>query len=115
MRDESRFQRTVGATFGPNAARVPLYGLVLAVVAAASVTAGCSTQDSVCGSGQYPVKAVGNTTGRSCVSNGEDPPHGYVRYPQGKVPGHVGDKWDTYWSKVVVDKNGHIVKGPGKP
>jgi hypothetical protein len=84
----------------------------LATAAAATIllTAGCSTQDSICGSDEYPVKAVGNTTGAACTPNGKEPPKGYVRYPKGKVPAHVDDKWDKYWSTVVVDKNGKIVK-----
>ncbi|MFI1397582.1 SCO0607 family lipoprotein [Streptomyces sp. NPDC020681] len=76
----------------------------------ALLATGCSMQDAVCGGGEYPVKAVGNTTGRTCVPDGEEPPDGYVRYPEGKVPEHVDDKWDKYWSEVVVDENGDIVK-----
>jgi hypothetical protein len=84
--------------------------LVVAGTAALFLTTGCSMQDSICSSDEYPVKAVGNTTGRACVSNGEQPPEGYVRYPKGKVPKHVDDKWDKYWSTIVVDANGNIVK-----
>ena len=89
--------------------RVPVCLLGAAAVTAALLVSGCSTKDRICGSGEYPVKSVGNTTGRACVPKGEDPPSGYVRFPAGKVPQHVDDKWDTYWNKVVVDKNGHIV------
>lgn len=81
-----------------------------AVLGLSLLTAGCAA-DAVCGSGSYPVKAVGNPTGQDCVPEGEDPPAGYVRYPAGKVPERVGDKWDEYWSKVVVDERGAIVPG----
>jgi hypothetical protein len=84
-----------------------------ALVAALGVTlltAGCGA-DAICGSDHYPVKAVGNTTGRDCVREGQEPPAGYVRYPAGKVPKHVGDKWDEYWSTVVVDERGNVVPG----
>lgn len=82
--------------------------LVLATAAAALSVAGCSS-DAICRSGEYPVKAVGNTTGAACVADDQEPPAGYVRYPEGKVPQHVGDKWDEYWSTVVVDEQGAIV------
>jgi hypothetical protein len=74
------------------------------------LTAGCG-QDAICGSDSYPVKAVGTTTGQDCVPQGQEPPAGYVRYPEGKVPEHVGDKWDEYWSTVVVDDKGAVVPG----
>lgn len=90
---------------------VPVCLLGAAAVTAALLVTGCSTQDRICGSGEYPVKAVGNTTGRACVPKGKQPPGGYVRYPAGKAPQHVGDKWDTYWSRIVVDGHGHIVSG----
>jgi hypothetical protein len=59
--------------------------------------------------GEYPVKAVSNTTGSTCVLDGKEPPRGCVRYPDGKIPEHVGDKWDTYWADIVVDDKGNIV------
>jgi hypothetical protein len=74
------------------------------------LTAGCAGE-AICGSDAYPVKAVGSTTGQSCVPRGEEPPAGYVRYPAGQVPKHVGDRWDEYWSTVVVDERGTIVPG----
>jgi len=74
------------------------------------LTTGC-LEDAICGSDDYPVKAVGNTTGQDCVPAGQEPPAGYVRYPEGKEPKRVGDKWDEYWSTVVVDERGNIVPG----
>lgn len=85
-------------------------GLALACVTLAMLT-GCSTEDASCGGGEYPVMTVGGT-GSACVSNGDEPPKGYVRYPEGKVPRHVGDKWDTYWSTHTIDENGKIIKAP---
>jgi hypothetical protein len=92
--------------------RVPATALatVLAVAAVvAAAPAGCSIRDHICRSSEYPVKAVGNKTGRTCVPDGQDPPAGYVRYPAGKVPEYVDDKWDRYWRTVVVDEQGNIV------
>ncbi|WP_306215583.1 SCO0607 family lipoprotein [Actinoplanes sp. RD1] len=67
---------------------------------------GCWGPDAMCGNGEYPVKAVNSTTGGACVPDGEEPPAGYVRYPEGKTPTHVGDKWDTYWDTHTLDENG---------
>ncbi|HZG07333.1 MAG TPA: hypothetical protein VE546_27850 [Streptomyces sp.] len=83
--------------------------LAAAAVLAAFLTGGCAYRESICGSGEYPVKAVGNKTGAACVPDGQEPPEGYVRYPEGKVPRHVGDTWDEYWSTVVVNDDGEIV------
>ncbi|MFF2330079.1 MULTISPECIES: SCO0607 family lipoprotein [unclassified Streptomyces] len=89
-------------------------GLALASVAVALLTAGCSTEDAVCSDGEYPVLTVGST-GSACVSNDEEPPKGYTRYPEGKVPKHVDDKWYTYWETHTVDENGKITDAPGYP
>lgn len=86
-------------------------GIALVSATAALLTAGCSLQDAMCGGGEYPVMTVGST-GSACVPNGEDPPKGYVRFPKGKVPEHVGDKWDTYWETHSVDENGRIIDVP---
>jgi hypothetical protein len=83
--------------------------VVVAALAGPLLIGGCSFQDAICRGGEYPVKAVGNATGRACVADGKEPPDGYVRYPAGKVPKHVDDKWDKYWSDKIVDKNGAIV------
>ena len=40
------------------------------------------------------------------------PPSGYARYPKGKVPKHVDDKWDTYWQTHTVDAKGNITAAP---
>ncbi|MCX5387373.1 SCO0607 family lipoprotein [Streptomyces sp. NBC_00083] len=70
---------------------------------------GCSTQDAICGGGEYPVLNVGST-GKACVDKQQEPPQGYVRYPKDKVPEHVGDKWDTYWETHTIDRSGKITE-----
>jgi hypothetical protein len=100
--------REIAATKG-NHARGSLSVLAMAGIAAVFLSTGCSA-DPVCDTGQYPIKAVGGTVGQACQADGTQPSAGFVRYPKGKVPQHVGDKWDTYWSTVVVNKHGQIVK-----
>lgn len=83
-------------------------------VAAAVALTGCSGlayEESICGGGEYPVLAVGDT-GSACVTNGEQPPKGMARYPEGKEPKKVGDKWDTYWQTHTLDKDGNVVEVP---
>ncbi|MFG3281293.1 SCO0607 family lipoprotein [Streptomyces sp. NPDC048111] len=82
--------------------------LLLGSAAVLLALAGCSTQDAICGGGQYPVLNVGSA-GKACVDDDQEPPQGYVRYPKGKVPEHVGDKWDTYWQTHTLDKSGRTV------
>ncbi|MFE0873147.1 SCO0607 family lipoprotein [Streptomyces rochei] len=89
----------------------PALGLALACAAAAAALSGCSMEEATCGGGEYPVISVGGT-GSACVPNGEEPPEGYTRYPEGKVPEHVGDEWDTYWQTHTVDEDGNIVEVP---
>ncbi|MFF8095139.1 SCO0607 family lipoprotein [Streptomyces sp. NPDC016675] len=94
---------------GVNHATRSVRRLVLAGAAVAAVLTGCSTQDAVCGGGEYPVMTTGGT-GRTCVPDGEEPPEGYTRFPEGKVPEHVGDEWDTYWQTHTVDRDGKTVE-----
>ncbi|GHH81035.1 lipoprotein [Streptomyces sulfonofaciens] len=106
MRFPSRAHpRPPASTGGPTRTAA---GFVLACATAAVLT-GCSAQDAICGDGEYPVMSAGGT-GSACAPDGKEPPDGYVRYPQGKVPQHVGDRWDTYWNTHTVDENGNIVK-----
>lgn len=86
-------------------------GLTLAGVTVALLTSACSTQDAVCGGGEYPVLAVGSA-GSACAPDGEEPPEGYTRYPEGKVPRHVDDEWYTYWSTRTLDENGRTIGLP---
>ncbi|MFD3517458.1 SCO0607 family lipoprotein [Streptomyces sp. NPDC058657] len=88
---------------------MPLWATGAAAVAFAAT--GCSMQDAVCGGGEYPVLNVGST-GSTCVKDGQEPPEGYTRYPEGKVPRHVDDEWYKYWQTRTVDKNGRIVDVP---
>ncbi|MFJ6567476.1 SCO0607 family lipoprotein [Streptomyces sp. NPDC091292] len=99
---------------GSSAHRVrrPMAGLAVASATVAMLTTGCSLEDATCGGGEYPVMTIGST-GSACVSNGEEPSKGYVRYPEGKEPKHVGDKWDKYWQTHTIDKNGDIIKVSG--
>ncbi|MFF4185062.1 SCO0607 family lipoprotein [Streptomyces sp. NPDC001691] len=86
--------------------RLPVW--VLGSAAALFAVAGCSTHDAVCGGGECPVLTVG-ATGRACVDNGQQPPKGYSRFPEGKVPQHVDDQWDRYWRSHTLDKHGRII------
>ncbi|MGW2426097.1 SCO0607 family lipoprotein [Streptomyces sp. NPDC001709] len=72
---------------------------------------GLEYREDVCSSGEYPVMAVGST-GSACVAEGKKPPKGFVRYPQGKVPKQVDDKWDRYWNTHTLDTEGNIIDAP---
>jgi hypothetical protein len=88
--------------------------LLLVAAVAAGGLAGCSFREAICRSGEYPVAAVDSTTGRACVADGEEPPAGYVRFPAGKVPEHVGDEWDRYWGEHELDEHGkEVPRSPG--
>lgn len=86
-------------------------GIVAVGVVACLLSAACSTRERICRSGEYPVKSVGSSTGRSCVPNGREPDPGWVRYPEGKVPRYLDDKWDKHWSTTVFDADGNVVAG----
>ncbi|MFJ3669689.1 SCO0607 family lipoprotein [Streptomyces sp. NPDC090106] len=106
--------RTAGR---PTAASRPVRGRVAAALATAAVLAtltGCGGweyRENICGGGEYPVLSVGST-GQACVADGEEPEAGYARYPKGKVPEEVGDKWDVYWDTHTLDEDGRIVEVP---
>jgi len=80
--------------------------LTAAGVAAIFLAGGCGYEETMCSPGNYPVKAVHGFTGGTCVPDGEAPPAGYVRYPEGKVPKIVGDNWHRYWHEHMLDGNG---------
>jgi hypothetical protein len=105
--------RAAGEVRAVRAAPAPLYGLALAIGMTAVLVSGCSLSfaDRICNDGEYPVMGAANPAGGMCVPNGEEPPGGYVRYPAGKVPQHVDDKWDLYWSHVTTDVYGNVVSG----
>jgi hypothetical protein len=83
------------------------YVLTLAMMAGL-LLGGCGN-DAICGGGEYPVQSI-NGTGRQCVSNKQDPPSGFARYPDGKEPRHVDDQWDVYWRSHALDGKGNIVE-----
>jgi hypothetical protein len=82
-------------------ATVGLTGLVL--------TGGCSYVENICSDGEYPAIAVGAQGGSACFPDDQEPGTPYVRYPEGKVPKHVDDKWDVYWRNHGIDAKGNIV------
>jgi hypothetical protein len=82
--------------------------LALAGIATAFLATGCDMRGTVCRSEEYPVLHVGDH-GAACQTKGKEPPPGYVRYPEGKVPKHPDDEWDRYWRTHIVDSNGNIV------
>ncbi|MEE1845064.1 SCO0607 family lipoprotein [Streptomyces sp. NPDC093108] len=106
----SRIGKVTSARSGRHPSRSAA-GLALAAVTVAALATGCSMEDASCGGGEYPVMTIGGT-GSACVPDHEDPPKGYVRYPKGKVPEHVDDKWDVYWRTHSVDKDGRIIEVP---
>ncbi len=85
---------------------------VLATVGVAAIllAGGCGFREAICSSGEYPVAAV-RSPGRACVEDGQAPPAGFVRFPEGKVPKHVDDEWDRYWADRRLDENGREVTG----
>ncbi|MGX1267169.1 hypothetical protein RKD18_000363 [Streptomyces phaeoluteigriseus] len=96
------------------AERVRMIVAALASGAAVVVLTGCAGfeyQEDICSGGEYPVLAVGDT-GSACVSDKEEPPAGFVRYPEGKVPQQVDDTWDEYWDTHTLGKDGNIIDIP---
>lgn len=83
--------------------------LTAASMAGIFLVSGCAFREAICPSDEYVVAAVHSTTGRTCVKDGQSPPAGYVRFPEGKVPKHVDDEWDRYWQDHLLDENGREV------
>ncbi|MER5474729.1 hypothetical protein [Streptomyces sp. NPDC002685] len=107
-------RRTSRSTAVSRPGRVRVVAVALTSAAAAVALTGCSGfeyQEDICSSGEYPVMTVG-ATGSACVSDSKEPPAGFVRYPQGKVPKQVDDKWDVYWRTHTLSKDGDIVDAP---
>lgn len=89
-------------------------GGALAGTAAVVALTGCAApkyQEHVCSRGEYPVLQV-NGPGGDCVANGGEPPAGYTRYPEGRVPQQVNGKWDVYWSTRTLDEDGNVIDLP---
>ncbi len=110
MQNNDRLRDFMTSGAGTRVCRGSLRILALAGIATTFLATGCSMRERICSSGEYPVKAVGNTTGRACQTNGKEPPPNFVRYPEGKVPEYIDDEWDKYWSTIIVDSNGNIVQ-----
>ncbi|MFF6997858.1 SCO0607 family lipoprotein [Streptomyces sp. NPDC008313] len=89
----------------------PVTLLAVTALGLGLLATGCSMEDASCSDHEYGVISVGGT-GSACVSDDEEPPKGYTRYPEGKEPQHVGDEWDTYWQTHTVDENGRIIEVP---
>lgn len=95
----------------PKPRSFPILGAALAGAAAAVLLTGCAGleyREAVCSDGEYPALQV-NGTGSDCVPDDQEPAKGYTRYPEGKVPKEVDDKWDVYWRTHTLDKDGDIV------
>ncbi|MFD9541959.1 SCO0607 family lipoprotein [Streptomyces sp. NPDC060022] len=95
-------------------AGIRLAAAALVSAAAAVALTGCAGfeyREDICSRGEYPVLSVGST-GSACVSDKEKPPAGFVRYPEGKVPQQVDDKWDVYWDTHTLDKDGTTIEAP---
>ncbi|MFE0676981.1 SCO0607 family lipoprotein [Streptomyces sp. NPDC058867] len=98
----------------PSSRRLQVLGLALTGALAAVTLTACSGleyREYVCNDGEYPVLQV-NGTGSACQQDGTEPPAGYARHPEGKVPEQVDDKWDVYWRTHTLDENGRIIKAP---
>ncbi|MFF8594553.1 SCO0607 family lipoprotein [Streptomyces sp. NPDC015220] len=96
----------------PQHQRTPLLLLVLVSAVAALPLTGCAgRQERVCSPGRDPVLAV-NDSGSDCIPSDEEPAPGWARYPQGKVPVHLDDKWDRYWADKTLDQHGRVVPLP---
>ncbi len=98
----------------PRPGKARLIAAALANVAAVVALTGCAGveyREDICSSAEYPVLSVGGT-GSACVSDEQEPPAGFVRYPEGKVPRQVDDKWDVYWNTHTLDKDGNIIDAP---
>ena len=81
-------------------------GAAAAIFLPGMILLGGCAPEAICSDGEYPVAAVRSTTGRACVADDEQPPAGYVRFPDGKVPQHVDDEWDLYWQSHMLDATG---------
>ncbi|WP_229860344.1 SCO0607 family lipoprotein [Streptomyces litmocidini] len=98
----------------PRPGKTRLVAAALASAAAVVALTGCAGveyREDICSSGEYPALSVGGT-GSVCVSDKQEPPAGFVRYPEGKVPRQVDDEWDVYWNTHTLDKNGNVIDAP---
>ncbi|AEV87304.1 lipoprotein [Actinoplanes sp. SE50] len=87
---------------------------VAAMTLACLVLSGCTFQDAECSDGEYPAAQV-DGPGSYCVPDGQEPDPGFVRYPAGRVPRHVGDEWDVYWQSHRLDAQGNEIPDGPRP
>lgn len=111
MRDGRPAARLSGREGGISVGERTAWALTLAGAAGVLAVGGCTLPEAICSRGEYPAAAVRSTTGRVCVKDGQAPPAGYVRFPEGKVPEHVDDSWDRYWHEHMLDENGTEIGG----
>ncbi|MEU0133098.1 hypothetical protein ABZ172_03510 [Streptomyces sp. NPDC006296] len=108
----SRRTNRPAASFRPAGARLVAAAFTGAVaLVALTGCAGMEYREAICSGGEYPVLSVGGT-GSACVPDKEQPPAGFARYPEGKVPQQVDDKWDVYWNTHTVDEDGNTIDAP---
>ncbi|MFJ9994989.1 SCO0607 family lipoprotein [Streptomyces werraensis] len=106
-----RVSRTATA---PRTGRARTAAAALASAVAVVAVTGCAGfeyREDICSADEYPALSVGGT-GSICVSSKEAPPAGFVKYPQGKAPQQVDDKWDLYWDTHTLDEDGKVVDVP---
>ncbi len=66
--------------------------VLLGAVLTASSAGGCAWRERVCGADEYPVRTIATTDdGLACTPDGEEPPAGYERFPDGEVPEYVDE------------------------
>lgn len=91
--------------------------LLLAAAVVTGLASACSIdlRDHICNEHEYPTATIGYEGGNgSCVPDGKQPPKGEVRFPNGEVPQRVDDKWDKYWQKHALDRDGKLVTDPNE-
>lgn len=88
-------------------------GAALALGALLATLSGCSAE-RVCSAGEDPVLFLedGRLTGGACVAAGEEPPPGYVRYPDDLEPTYLDgadEAQDAYQERL--DREGPPAAG----
>lgn len=68
---------------------------LLAALLATGLLSGCLAGERMCSSDEYPVYSVEfPESGRACVSDDAEPPAGYARYPEGRVPEYASEDYN---------------------
>jgi len=71
-------------------------GLTAALLAGTLTSCSLLGEEHVCSGGEFPVYATSNSTGATCVKDGDPAPDGFAAYPKGRVPEVVGDRYDRW-------------------